>query len=238
MTSDDSTILCADKFGDVYALPLMPTPEEEQKWRDEQAKAAAEPVTEAPYVPSASVFTVHSGHNRKVLEEQMKETKRPKKAKEGPTFKHELLFGHVSMLTDIVYATANGRSYIITADRDEHIRVSRGTVEQAHIIEGFCHGHDAFVSRLCLAGPELLVSGGGDPYLCVWDWQNYRLLEKLQIRDAVWQYMRSQPDLASTLPEDQESFRTAVSGLWSVPSGQPQVLCNPTVHRTELTLSR
>jgi tRNA (guanine-N(7)-)-methyltransferase subunit TRM82 len=214
VTADDSTILCADKFGDVYALPLIPDPEEERK---EATPEVNEAVTEPVYVPSATVLTVHSGRNRKVLEEQLKQSKKaPKKPKEGPSFKHELLLGHVSMLTDILYAKIEGRSYIITADRDEHIRVSRGP-PQSHIIEGFCHGHEAFVSRLCMAGSNRLVSGGGDPYLCVWDRENYRLLEKLEIRDAVLQFMKSQPHLVSTLPANHDNFRTAVTGIWSAP---------------------
>jgi len=221
VTADDFTILCADKFGDVYALPLIPGPEEETK--EATPTEAEESVTDTTYVPSATVLTVHSGRNRKVLEEQLKQSaKSPKKPKEAPTFKHELLLGHVSMLTDIAFAQIEGRSYIITADRDEHIRVSRGP-PQAHIIEGFCHGHEAFVSRLCLVGGNRLVSGGGDPYLCVWDWVNYHLVEKLDIRDAALQFMQSQAHLSSTLPENPENFRTAVNGIWSAPCAEHDV---------------
>ncbi|KAF2278208.1 guanine-N(7)--methyltransferase subunit TRM82 [Westerdykella ornata] len=222
MTSDDSTILCADKFGDVYSLPLLPGPEDEQIRSPsvEQSEAAGEKA----FVPAASVLTVHSGRNRRVLEEQLKQAaKGPKKPKEGPTFKHDLLLGHVSMLTDIAYANVNGRSYIITADRDEHIRVSRGP-PQAHIIEGFCYGHESFVSRLCLVGPDRLVSGGGDPDLFVWDWTNFELLGKLHLRDAVLRFLREQPDLAARVPEDANSFRIAVSGIWHVPSEANEIL--------------
>jgi tRNA (guanine-N(7)-)-methyltransferase subunit TRM82 len=138
------------------------------------------------------------------------------------------------MLTDIVYTKVEGRSYIITADRDEHIRVSRGP-PQAHIIEGFCHGHEAFVSRLCFVGGNRLVSGGGDPYLCVWDWENYRLLEKLEIRDAVLQFMESRAHLSSTLPGNHDNFRTAVSGIWSVPcSGDVCPFSMPSLMKADL----
>jgi len=212
LTSDDSTILCADKFGDVYALPLLPTSEEEQ---------IATPVIEQPehtlneFTPSATTLTVHSGRNRKTLEEQLKQkAKGPAKSKEPMRFKHELLLGHVSMLTDILYAEEDGRKYIITADRDEHIRISRGQ-PQAHIIEGFCFGHEAFVSRLCFTTSGQLVSGGGDDDLFVWDWQNYRLLEKLPIRDLALSYFNSRPESSSTI---NPSFRVAVSGIWSVPN--------------------
>ncbi|KAF2705255.1 guanine-N(7)--methyltransferase subunit TRM82 [Pleomassaria siparia CBS 279.74] len=220
LTSDDSTILCADKFGDVYALPLIPCAEDEVN-ESAVGEKKEEPIG-TQYTPSASVLTVHSGRNRKVLEEQLKQAKKePKKVKEALKFKHELLLGHVSMLTDVVYATVDSRSYIITADRDEHVRVSRG-LPQAHIIEGFCQGHEEFVSRLCLTGSGLLVSGGGDPNVFVWDWQNYTLLEKVCIRDEVLRYYRAQPQLAALLPEDESAFKVAVSGIWSVPSSRPK----------------
>ncbi|KAF2800056.1 tRNA methyltransferas-like protein [Melanomma pulvis-pyrius CBS 109.77] len=218
LTSDDSTILCADKFGDVYALPLIPSAED--NLNDTLAGGPSEQAAEKPYTPAASVLTVHSGRNRKVLEEQLKQaSKGPKKIKEPLKFKHELLLGHVSMLTDIVYATINSRSYVITADRDEHIRVSRG-LPQAHIIEGFCQGHEEFISKLCLTESGLLVSGGGDANLFIWNWQQYRLLEKVCIRDYVLRHYRAQPQLAALLPEDEGNFKTAVSGIWSVPNSQ------------------
>jgi tRNA (guanine-N(7)-)-methyltransferase subunit TRM82 len=221
LTSDDSTILCADKFGDVYALPLIPPPEDDQNGAPTAKQV--EDTAKKPYTPAASVLTVHSGRNRKVLEEQIKQaSKGPKKMKEPLKFKHELLLGHVSMLTDIVYATIESRSYIITSDRDEHIRVSRG-LPQAHIIEGFCQGHEEFISKLCLTKSGLLLSGGGDANLFIWDWQNHKLIEEVCIRDHVLRYYRSQPQLASLLPEDEGTFKIAVSGIWSVPNSHQKV---------------
>lgn len=207
LTSDDSTILCADKFGDVYSLPLLPSPDYRAP------EAPEEPVQEAEWVPAATVLTVHSGRNRQTLENQLKQKKKgPAPPKDEMKFEHQLLLGHVSMLTDIVNAsTDDNRSYIITADRDEHIRVSRG-IPQAHIIEGFCFGHEAFINRLCLTQSGRLVSGGGDPYLYVWDWQNYKLLKKLPILDAVVDHLKSRPEL-----EASEITKVAVSGIWSVP---------------------
>lgn len=79
------------------------------------------------------------------------------------------------------------REYIITADRDEHIRVSRG-IPQAHVIEGYCLGHEEFVSRLCVAPggrEDILISGGGDDYLLVWDWPRCRLLGKAGVLEHV-----------------------------------------------------
>jgi tRNA (guanine-N(7)-)-methyltransferase subunit TRM82 len=219
LTPDDSTILCADKFGDVYALPLIPSPDDEVP--DAPAPIEAQP-GEKEFTPSASLLTVHSGRNRRTLEEQLKQkAKGPAKPKEAITFKHELLLGHVSMLTDLAIAKVDNRSYIITADRDEHIRISRG-LPQAHIIEGFCFGHEEFVSRLYVTRSGLLVSGGGDAHVYVWDWQSYQLREKLPLRDTAIQYLKSRPDTSSSL-KDEETFKVAVTGIWEVPTGTDQV---------------
>jgi tRNA (guanine-N(7)-)-methyltransferase subunit TRM82 len=219
LTSDNTTILCADKFGDVYALPLLPPPEDEQPEAAPPAKSEPE---EKDFTPSATVLTVHSGRNRRTLEEQLKQkAKGPLKTKEAMSFKHELLLGHVSMLTDLAFADIDGRSYIITADRDEHIRISRG-LPQAHIIEGFCFGHEEFVSKLCVTQFGRLISGGGDGQLFVWDWQNYRLIEKLPLRDTAVQYLKTRSDISSLL-SDEAAFKTAVTGIWEVPSSKNQV---------------
>jgi tRNA (guanine-N(7)-)-methyltransferase subunit TRM82 len=219
LTPDDSTILCADKFGDVYALPLLPSPDDEAVEPSAQVEAQPE---EQNFTPSASVLTVHSGRNRKTLENQLKQkAKGPAKPKEAITFRHELLLGHVSMLTDLAIAQVENRSYIITADRDEHIRISRG-LPQAHIIEGFCFGHEEFVSRLCVTRSGRLVSGGGDAHLFVWDWQSHQLAEKLPLRDTAIEHLKSRPEVSSSFNDD-ATFKVAVTGIWEVPTGQNQV---------------
>ncbi|CAI6332170.1 unnamed protein product [Periconia digitata] len=212
LSDDNSTIFCADKFGDVYALPLLPSPEDERNANPHPEDGPKK------YAPSASLSTVHSGRNRKVLEEQLKQAAKGRpQPKDAPTFKHDLLLGHVSMLTDVVTATVGSRSYLITADRDEHIRVSR-SVPQAHIIEGFCHGHEEFVHRLCMSNSNRLISGGGDTHLYVWDWLSHTLLEKIPLQSAVLNLYRNQSGLNSLVPEREEDFRIAVSGIWNVPS--------------------
>ena len=121
-------------------------------------------------------------------------------------FEHALLLGHVSMLTAIALGfredgKGGKKEYIITGDRDEHIRVSRG-VGQAHIIESFCLGHHEFVSRLCIppGHPEVLISAGGDDDLFVWDWLHGRLLLTVDLLSCV----------QGVIPE---ASQTAVSGL-------------------------
>ncbi|KAG9238788.1 guanine-N(7)--methyltransferase subunit trm82 [Amylocarpus encephaloides] len=182
ITPDSKTIFSADKFGDVYSLPLIPslttsteTPEQNQASRSSSAAA------ERTFQPSANEFTIHSQRNRIALENQKKQTNTPAKDT-TPTFEHTLLLGHVSLLTDIKLASLNGRNYIITADRDEHIRVSRG-IPQAHIIEGFCLGHKEFVTRMCIpeSRPEILVSGGGDNRLLVWNWEAGKCLSEVDL---------------------------------------------------------
>jgi tRNA (guanine-N(7)-)-methyltransferase subunit TRM82 len=181
LTADDSTIISADKFGDVYSLPLL-IPEGPDSEPLKPAKATPEPISAKPFVPAASTLTVHSQRNRKALENQKKQGGRPADKSE-PNFEHKLLLGHVSMLTDLALVSLEGRDYILTADRDEHIRVSRG-IPQTHVIEGFCLGHTEFISRLCIPRnrPEILISGGGDDELFVWEWLKGVLLSKAGLR--------------------------------------------------------
>lgn len=182
ITNDDSTIISADKFGDVYSLPLIPT----------EAPAPSEPTPDpntAPklFVPAANEFTIHSERNRKALENQRRQTNQ-NPSKLLPEFQHTLLLGHVSMLTDVTLASSHEgrRNYILTADRDEHIRISR-SIPQTHVIEGFCLGHTEFVSRLCVPSThsEVLISGGGDDELFVWDWLSGSLLSKVNIASHI-----------------------------------------------------
>ncbi|OQN97235.1 hypothetical protein B0A48_16777 [Cryoendolithus antarcticus] len=204
---DSSTILIGDKFGDVYSLPLIVS-----KSKDQSAQAEAQEVERtaepAIFKPSATPLTVHTKRNLRALESQKKQ-KIVTPRKEPLAFEHRLLLGHVSMLTDMIHATrevdGKTRRYILTADRDEHIRVSRGP-PQSHVIEGYCLGHTDFVSKICLIpGSDLLVSGGGNDWLGVWDWPRCELLAKVDLRKAI-----------SHLPSSVDE-KIAVSGMWTVP---------------------
>ncbi|EKD17319.1 WD repeat domain-containing protein [Drepanopeziza brunnea f. sp. 'multigermtubi' MB_m1] len=180
LSLDSTTIVSADKFGDVYSLPLIPSPiQDTQNSTPEPTRAAK------PFVPAANELTIHSQRNRRALENQKRQAAQ-RVEKTEPTFEHKLLLGHVSMLTDVALVAVEGRTYIVTADRDEHIRVSRG-IPQAHIIECFCLGHTDFITRLCfLAGrSDLLISGGGDDELYVWEWLSGRLLAKVDLKTHV-----------------------------------------------------
>jgi tRNA (guanine-N(7)-)-methyltransferase subunit TRM82 len=214
LTEDDATIIAADKFGDVYSLPLLFSESENQTAANGSSPSSQASGTTAPkpFVPAASDLTVHSQRNLKALENQKRQTNQPPEKSE-PTFEHKLLLGHVSMLTDVVRVSFQGRSYIISADRDEHIRVSRG-IPQAHIIEGFCLGHTEFVSRLCVPDERsnLLISGGGDDYLFVWNWLSGTLVSKVDLKAAVEVVMRElETENHSSGPADH--VKVAVSGI-------------------------
>ena len=193
LTPDDSTILCADKFGDVYSLPLTG-----RSYKIEEANeilnhdSATKEVKNEPqkFVPSATSLTVHTKRNLDALKQQQGLTQR-KAEKQSLTFDHRLILGHVSLLTDIVCTSVflspyKSREYILTSDRDEHIRVSRG-IPQAHIIEGYCLGHTEFISKLCLvpSKPQLLISGGGDDFLLLWDWLAGTIRQRVDLRGMV-----------------------------------------------------
>lgn len=181
----DAQIICADKFGDVYCLPLstasLPASSATRSSRPALAVKASE--------PEASTLTVHSKRNLEALQNQKKQLELGKLKdadadssdikNEEPDSDLALLLGHVSMLTALVLGESDGRRYMLTADRDEHIRVSR-YLPQTHVIHGFCLGHREFVAAMAIPAsrPEILVSGGGDDELFVWDWVAGRLLSK------------------------------------------------------------
>ncbi|EJT78589.1 hypothetical protein GGTG_03688 [Gaeumannomyces tritici R3-111a-1] len=198
ITADNETVISGDKFGDVYSVPLIQKETSCPAFPTApgQGTPTPAPAARSPFKPQADETTVHSARNLRALASQKlhleQQRQQQKEADEAaaaaaaapPAFEHSLLLGHVSMLTSVALASraADGRPYIVTADRDEHIRVSRG-IPQPHVIEAFCLGHGEFVSALCVpaARPRLLVSGGGDPDLLVWDWLRGALLSRADL---------------------------------------------------------
>lgn len=86
----------------------------------------------------------------------------------------KLELGHLSMLLDV--AVSPDDLFILTADRDEKIRVSWAAAP--HSIEAFCLGHTEFVSRIFVVPdqPELLLSSSGDRTLRLWEYRSGREL--------------------------------------------------------------
>jgi len=215
MADDERTIVCADKFGDVYGLPLEPgdSPEVEVE-ADPETSSTSNTSTQgklrAASKKGANELTVHSKRNLRALEEQRRHQEKMRdKPKDGPEFEHSLLLGHVSMLTTILAMKVDNRPYLLTADRDEHIRISRG-IPQSHIIDGFCLGHTSFVNALCIpnARQDILISGGGDKELFVWRWLDYQLLSKVDLLPRVQEVV---PDVSQVAVSQLVSYTSAGS---------------------------
>lgn len=141
--------------------------------------------------PAANALVVHSRRNLETLRQQLRrhEKEEVETTKSDPTIRRNALLGHFSALTDMALAylpsttsSTGEHCYILTADRDEQVRVSRGP-PQTHITEAYCLGHEYFVSKLCVPATmqHLLLSGGGDDFLFVWDWKNGQNLHQIPI---------------------------------------------------------
>lgn len=208
ITPDERTIVAADKFGDVYAIPLMPTADHDP--------GRSQTTQKAKFEPSASEFTVHTKGNLEALRQQ-RQQKKANERKEGLAFQHRLLLGHVSLLTDVVMAQSvvgsKTRNFVLTADRDEHIRVSR--YPQSHIISGFCLGHREFISKLCVLpwNQDIIVSGGGEASVKIWKWRASQLLHDEALSNLGLQRGGASMDDSS---QPHASTQSAVSGIWPV----------------------
>ena len=255
LTTDETNILCADKFGDVYALPLLISEADQKGTSSDLNYALTSQKNEASpteFVPTASSLTVHTKKNQEALKNQQRASSKATK-RTMVDFDHQLLLGHVSLLTDLAYitlATGNSdnthiRSYILTCDRDEHIRVSRG-LPQAHVIENYCLGHSDFISKLCVPpwNQKLLISGGGDDHLFVWDWLSGIIIEKIDLRNSVDRW--KQEYRSKTVQEDQKTEigvqdgaiadqKIAVSGIWAVETSSSDDTPEPSNFRLMVT---
>ncbi|QRV74187.1 tRNA (guanine-N(7))-methyltransferase subunit TRM82 [Ceratobasidium sp. AG-Ba] len=80
-----------------------------------------------------------------------------------------LILGHTSIVTAL--ALTLDEKLIVSADRDEHVRVS--WYPDGWDVEKYCMGHKKFISALEIpaCAPHILISGGGDPDLYVWDYR-------------------------------------------------------------------
>lgn len=96
--------------------------------------------------------------------------------------------GHFATIVDILICqnpSIEGRNVIVTADRDEKIRVSQWP--EAYEILSFCLGHKDFVSALSFLGPNdslksnYLLSGSGDGRIIAWDYENAKAVHDLSL---------------------------------------------------------
>lgn len=142
-------VVYADKFGDVFRVPLpLPTP---------LTAALLEPP------PRAQADAQAARRRTKGVEPA------PRAA---PTPEDACILGHCSMLTAL--ALAPDETLVATGDRDEHVRVSR--YPDAYNIVSFCLGHTSSVFGTVFCGvtsdnstsAARLCSGAGDGTLRVW----------------------------------------------------------------------
>jgi len=83
------------------------------------------------------------------------------------------LLGHTaSMLTDVAIVnqieSSHRRRLLLTADRDEKIRISQ--FPDSHVIEGFLLGHTKYITAFStIPSSPLVVSCGGDMTLRLWN---------------------------------------------------------------------
>ncbi|KAG0306031.1 tRNA (guanine-N(7)-)-methyltransferase non-catalytic subunit trm82, partial [Dissophora globulifera] len=94
------------------------------------------------------------------------------------------ILGHVSMATDLALTKDN--KYIITSDRDEHIRISQ--YPKGHNIETYCLGHTSFVTKIKVLPGEsqkYLLSGAGDATIRVWEFMKGLEVQTFNIREAL-----------------------------------------------------
>ncbi|CAN0549852.1 unnamed protein product, partial [Ectocarpus sp. 12 AP-2014] len=95
------------------------------------------------------------------------------------------LLGHTAM-TITAMVTLKGGQLLATADRAEHIRVSQ-QFPRTTIVHTYLHGHQDFVSALAAVpgeGGAMLLSGGGDGRVGLWDAEAGRELAMISVRQA------------------------------------------------------
>lgn len=115
------------------------------------------------------------------------------------------LLGHVSMLTDIVFGKdADGKKYLITSDRDEHIKVSH--YPQTFLVDKWLFGHHEFITSLHLPQwkPDWLFSVGGDACVFCWDWQSGTKLSTFDYADLIKTYLTDR-HLAATRFQNEDN---------------------------------
>lgn len=119
-TRNTEAIVVSDKFGDVHRYVLI-------------GYCLLVPLTPPPPPNSYPRLEEKAGNiSSGELVDKRKDSQR---LHDG-----SLLLGHVSLLT--TFMLSPDEKYIITADRDEHIRIS--WFPQAFTIERFCLGHEKY----------------------------------------------------------------------------------------------
>lgn len=139
----------------------------------------------------------------------------------------DLVLGHVSIIT--CHALSSDGKRIITSDRDEHIRVSR--YPDAFVIDKYLFGSNGFVSAVHIPAnrDEVLISGGGENNMRIWDWRAGRQIGQVGIWEAVLPHRKARSTMRRLKKPRKvkteggegagDGFYDAPEG-WLLPSGQ------------------
>jgi len=132
----------------------------------------------------------------------------------------ELLLGHLSMLLDIVIDSRG--KFVLTADRDEKIRVSK--FPNSYNIHNYCLGHTEFVTCICFLEEDLLLSGSGDGTVKVWKYLEGREICSHEVFKDV--EMEVQDEMKNmNVKDDLENMEIEKNGVKRVdPPAQPAVV--------------
>ncbi|BEI94022.1 uncharacterized protein CcaverHIS019_0604810 [Cutaneotrichosporon cavernicola] len=132
----------------------------------------------------------------------------------------DFLLGHVSTVSQHVL-THDGKR-IITADRDEHIRVSR--FPKSYVIDKYLWGSEGFVSAIHVpeSEPNIVVAGGGEPTLQIFDWTAGALLRRVEIFPAALDYRRVRPSPRKIKNKKRAEAVAAAAKNGPAPSDDPR----------------
>lgn len=137
----------------------------------------------------------------------------PEKPRRDALTSHEnpsggtLILGHASLMTSFTFSA--DERYVISADRDEHVRVS--WYPQGWNVEMYCLGHEKLVdlpyrsvleSLILLTryvssvhipafAAQTLISGGGDPSFKVWDWMTGKIKAEVEVWSTVQKFVKA-----------------------------------------------
>ncbi|KAJ7140244.1 WD40 repeat-like protein [Mycena crocata] len=160
-TQDGQTILASDKFGDIFSYSLH-----------------------ADVSGTIRGYDLNPPDDKKAPDDKKKALASHDNPSGG-----RLILGHASFLTAFILSP--DEKFIITADRDEHIRVS--WYPQGYTIETYCLGHQKFVSAINMPSPSELISGGGDPMLKIWDWMTGKIKREILVLPSVEPFIKVKP---------------------------------------------
>lgn len=88
------------------------------------------------------------------------------------------LLGHLAILTHMQLESIEGKQYLITADKDEKIRLSE--YPELHRCVSILCGHTQFITALTMIGDQYLVSSGADSTIRLWDARNGKELQMIE----------------------------------------------------------